>query len=112
MMQTITTTASPYRFAGRAAIGSGSIGILSFAVLIAAVTTRTTNALSFHDPVYIMFKAHDVGCILQFLLVIPVVFALYRLSWHQPPGTSKFTFRLGIGAASFSALLLILGIFF
>ena len=66
MIQTTTTTASQYRFAGRAAIGSGSIGILSFAVLMAAVTTRTTNALSIHGPVYIMFKAHDVGCILKF----------------------------------------------
>ena len=44
-------------------------------------------------------------------MIVPVVFAFYRLSWHRPPGTSKLTFRIGVGAASFTALLLILGIF-
>ena len=111
MTQTITTTASPYRSAWRAAIASGAIGILGYAILNIAVTTRTDNALAPNSPTYIMFKAHDVLVILQFILLIPVAFALYRLSQLQLSGISKLTLRIGVGAAFFTALFLLLGMF-
>ena len=111
MTQTITTTASPYRSAWRAAIASGAIGILGYAILNIAVTTRTDNALALNSLTYIMFKAHDVLVILQFILLIPVAFALYRLSQLQLSGISKLTLRIGVGAAFFTALFLLLGMF-
>jgi hypothetical protein len=111
MTQTITTTASPFRSAWQAAIASGAIGILGYVILTIAVTTRTDIALALNSPTYIMFKAHDVLVILQFILIIPVVFALYRLSQLQLPGISKLTLRIGVGAAFFTALFLLLGMF-
>ena len=111
MTQTIIATSSPYRSAGRAAIASGVVGIIGQAFLITAVTTRTEVALSLNNPTYLMFKAHDVSVSIQFIFIIPVAFALYRLSQLQPPGISKLTLRIGVGAAFFTALFLILGVF-
>jgi hypothetical protein len=109
--QTLPSTSLSYHSAGLYAIVSGSIGILSFALLITAVSTRTTITLASYDPVYLLFKAHDVGVILQFLLMIPVASSLFRLSKQQTVGISQSTLRLGIGAACFTGLFLILGIF-
>ncbi|WP_157580416.1 hypothetical protein [Segetibacter koreensis] len=103
--------ASPYRSAGRAAIASGIVGIIGYAFLITAVTTRTEVALSLNNPTYVMFKTHDVLVIFHFIFIIPTTFALYRLSQLQPRAISKLTLRLGAGAAFFTALFLILGIF-
>jgi hypothetical protein len=100
---------STYRSAGRAAIASGVIGIIAFAFLITAVTTRTSVVVS--QKGYFLFKAHDVGGIFQYLLIIPAAFALYQLSHKAPPGLSRSTLRLGVGAASCTALFLALGIF-
>lgn len=111
MTQTIITTAFPYRSAGQTAIASGIVGIIGYAFLITAVTTRTEVALSLYNPTYLMFKAHDVLVILQFIFIIPATFALYRFSQLQPPAISMLTLRLGTGAAFFTALFLVLGIF-
>lgn len=111
MMQPIITTTSPYRSAWRAAISSGVIGILGYVILNIAVTTRTDNALAQNSPTYLMFKAHDVLVILQFILIIPVAFALYRISQLQLPGISKSLLRIGVGAAFLTALFLLLGMF-
>ncbi|HLK28048.1 MAG TPA: hypothetical protein VKT28_05665 [Puia sp.] len=102
---------SSYRSAARAAITSGVIGIIGYGFLITAVTTRTEVALSLNNPTYLMFKTHDVLVILQFIFIIPVASALYRLSQLQPPAISKLTHRLGTGAAFCTALFLLLGIF-
>lgn len=110
MSQNIVTSPT-YRTAGGSAILSGAIGILAYIVLIVAVTTRTDNALARNSPTYLMFKTHDWLAILQFLLVIPVVLALYKLSQLQLPGISKLMVRVGVGAAFFTAILLLLGIF-
>ncbi|MDB5148165.1 MAG: hypothetical protein JWQ57_2185 [Mucilaginibacter sp.] len=106
--QTFNITASPYRSAGWSAIASGIIGIVAYGSLMTAVTTRTTKVPS--QAVYFLFNAHDVGLIIQFLLMIPVVFALYKLSQQRYPGMSKSMLRVGIGAVSFIAFLLPLGI--
>ena len=107
--QTSTTTVSPYRPAGWAAIASGAIGVIAYGCLMTAVTTRTTKIPS--HVIYLLFNAHDAGLILQFILLIPVVFALYKLSQQDHPGMSKSVLWLGIGALSFTAFLLPLGIF-
>lgn len=97
-----TTTGSPYRSAGWAAVLSGVIGIMAFGFLITAVMTRTEMALS--RPIYLMFRAHDIAVVLQFLLMIPVAFALHKLS----QGMSRATLAVGIGTLSFTVLLLLL----
>jgi hypothetical protein len=102
---------SSYRSPGRAAITSGVFGIIGYGFLITAVTTRTEVALSLNNPTYLMFKTHDVLVILQFIFIIPVTLALYRISQLQPPAISKLTYRLGKGAAFCTALFLLLGIF-
>ena len=77
-MQTSTAMASPYRSAGWAAIASGAIGIITFSALITAVNVR--NAQGMEGAATILFRTHDVGGVIQLLLMIPVAFALYKLS--------------------------------
>ena len=90
------------------AVASGIIGIAAVLLLIAAVTTRTTWINS--NQVDLLFRAHDLGVVLQFLLLIPFVLGLQELSRRTPPSLSKGTILWGIGAISFVALLLTLGI--
>lgn len=111
MAQMIITPVSTFRSAGRAAITSGLLGIVGYAFLITAVITRTENALSLTSPTYIMFRAHDMSVILQFVFIIPVVYAFYRFSQLQTHGSGKLTLRTCVGAAFFTALFLVLGIF-
>lgn len=111
MTETISTKGSPYRSAWRAAIASSVFGILGYIILNIAVTTRTDIALALNSPTYIMFKAHDLLVILQFILLIPVAFAFYKLSQLKLPGISKLMLRIGVGAAFLTALFLLLGTF-
>jgi hypothetical protein len=104
--QTFSKTESPYRSVGWAAIASGIIGILAAACLIKAVTTRTSIVLS--NSVNLLFRAHDVGIILQYLLMIPVAFALQRLSRQRPPGMGRAMLATAVGALSFVILILLL----
>jgi hypothetical protein len=92
---------------GWLAITSGAIGLAAFAVLITAVTTRTTWVLS--SRVYLLFRAHDAGVILQFVLLVPLARGLQRLSRRNPPSISKGTNVWGVGAISVVVLLLVLG---
>ena len=112
MGQNITQTSKVpelwYGFTGWVAITSGSIGILAYGFLMTAVTTRTSMALS--PSVYFMFRAHDVGVILQFLLMIPVVRGLHKLSQKLHTGMNRTTLATGIGALCFTILFLLLAL--
>jgi hypothetical protein len=89
-------------------ITSGVIGVVAFVFLIVAVTTRSTWILS--SRVYLLFRAHDLAVVLQFLLLIPLVLRLQRLSRQNPPGIGRETVGWGIGAILLVALLLVLGV--
>jgi len=107
-LQNTTTTKLSYRTAGWAAIGSGTIGLMAYGFLFTAVTSRTDWVIS--NYVYLMFMAHDIGVIIQFLLLIPVVFGLFKLSQAKPQGMNRTTLNVGIGALLFTAVFLLLGI--
>ena len=94
--------AGSFSFAGWAAIASGAVGILAYGILLAFLMKRSASA----DGGMLML--HDGGVILQFLLMIPVVFGLQSLSRKRPPGLSRTTLATGIGALSFVVLLLLL----
>ena len=96
------------RSTGWPAITSGAIGLVAFVFLIVAVTTRSTWALS--SRVYLLFRAHDLAVVLQFLLLIPVALRLQKLSRQNPPGIGRKTVAWGIGALCLVALFLLLGV--
>lgn len=102
----ISTPTSSYRFAGWSAIGSGAIGIIAAGFLIAAVTARESVVLS--TPIYLLFRLHDAGIAIQFLLMIPVARALYDLSCQSAAGISRETRNAGIGALALTVLILLL----
>jgi hypothetical protein len=105
-MKTSANTRSSFRSAGWAAIASGTIGIMGAGFLIAYLVVRSD---SMNDALR-MGKIHDAVVILQFLLLIPVAFALYKLSQQRSPGMSNATPVTGIAALSFTALFLLLGL--
>ncbi len=107
-LQNTTTTKLSYRTAGWASIGSGTIGFMAYGFLFTAVTSRTDWVIS--NYVYLMFRAHDIGVIIQFLLLIPVVFGLFKLSQAKPQGMSRSTLKVGVGALLFTAVFLLFGI--
>ena len=96
------TTASSYRSAGWAAMISGIVGLLAFGFLAAFLNLHMTEHL--RDG--ILIRSHDVCVMLQFLLMIPVVFALYKLSYQRSPGMSQAMLFTGAGALSFTVLFL------
>lgn len=61
------------------AIISGTIGILAFAILMTSLFVRNQSA---QQEIYIA-RFHDIGVVIQFLLLIPVTIALYKLSQRQ-----------------------------
>jgi len=56
-----------------------------------------------------MFRMHDVGVMLQYLLMIHVIFAIYGIFRQHSVGMSKTTLNVGIGALLFTILFLFLG---
>ncbi len=95
---------SQYRQAGWTAIASGAIGYIAFGFLAAFLNLHLTEHL--RDG--ILIRSHDVCVILQFLLMIPVVFGLYKLSYQRSPGMNQVMLITGIGALSFTVLFLLL----
>jgi hypothetical protein len=95
------------RNTGRLAMTSGLIGLVAFVFLIVAVTTRSTWIIS--SRVYLLFRAHDIAVVVQFLLLIPVALRLQKLSCESPRGMGRKTVAWGIGALVFVALMLLLG---
>ena len=104
--QDSTSSGLSYRSAGKTAIVSGIFGILANAALLTAVMTRTTMAMT--RQVYLLFRTHDALAILQFLLMIPALIALHKLSYKQLSGMSRATLRTGIVALSLIAFFLLL----
>jgi hypothetical protein len=103
-LQNSAAIASRYRSAGWAAIICGIIGFLAFGFLVAFLIPHLTKGL--RDG--ILIRSHDVGVILQFLLLIPVVFGLQKLSYQRPPGMRRAMLVTGVGALSFTVLFLLL----
>lgn len=93
-----------YRSAGLYAIISGITGIFAFGFLIAYLIIREQN---FALSIYIV-RFHDIGAMLQFLFLIPVVKALYRLLKKQYGAVTQATLVIGIGSLLFTALFLLL----
>ena len=104
--QTFTATGAPHCFAGRAVIASGVIGMLAVGSLIAHLAYRGPRS----GLGLLMQNFHDVGVVLQFLLMIPVVFGLQKLSEQKSPGMRQTTLFVSVGALSFTVLFLLLGI--
>lgn len=98
-----TPARTSYRSTGWAGILSGVLGIVAFALLFTGVMSRTEMAIS--RPIYLLFRAHDVAVILQFLLLVPIVLAFQKLS----DGMSRPMLFIGIGALLFTVVLLLLG---
>jgi hypothetical protein len=106
--QVVTGVASSMRKTGWLTVSSGIIGLVAIAFLIAAVTARTTWIIS--SRVYLLFRAHDIGVVLQFLLLIPLALGLQKLARRNHSDISSGAITWGIGAISLVALLLILGV--
>lgn len=104
MTQTFANNTSPYRSAGWAAIASGAIGILAVGSLIGYLVYRNQT----YDLGILMQRFHDVGVILQFLLMITVIFGLSRLSQQLSPAISRLTLKIAVGALLFTVLCLLL----
>ena len=94
------------RNTGWSAIASGIIGLISFAALITAVVTRTSIEL--FGKVLFLFRTHDVGIIVQFILLIPVIVGLYKISQQGSACMSKSMLITGVTALSFVVLFLLL----
>ncbi len=95
-----------YRNAGWTAIMSGLFGLLAHSALMTAVITRSDIHISEHG--LFLFRTHDALAILQFLLMIPLLRALYDLSNKQPPGISRVNMISGIIVITLTALFLLL----
>ena len=95
-----------FRKAGWAAIASGAIGILSFVALMAAVSSR--NSLIISRQGMLLFRTHDAGVILQFLLLLPAVFVLYYYLQQKSPGISKNMRNTGVAAIACTVLFLLM----
>ena len=93
-----------YRSSGFYAIISGIIGAFAFAFLVTYLIVREKN---FAQSIYIV-RFHDVGAMLQFLLLIPVVKGNYRLLKKQYLDVTQATLVIGIGSLLFTALFLLL----
>jgi hypothetical protein len=102
--QTFTKTVSPYRYAGWSAVGSGIIGFIAFGFLAAFLNLHLAEHL--RDGIFI--RSHDACVILQFLLLIPVVLGLYKLSFQGTGGMSHAMLFTGVGVLSFTVLFLLL----
>jgi hypothetical protein len=77
---------------------------MAYGFLIAYLAVRNKNL----QAGIFLVRFHDVGVILQFLLMIPVAFGLHKLSHQRSPGMSRATLTTGIVALSFTVLFLLL----
>jgi hypothetical protein len=94
----------PYRFAGKAAITSGVIGIVAYVFLIGFLLIRNQDAQNGVLPI----RIHDSCVILQFVFLIPVVTALYKLIKGRYLNISQVMFYAGVGALCFTIIFLLL----
>ena len=94
----------PYRSAGLYAIVSGIIGVFAFGFLITYLTVRDKN---FAQSIYFL-RFHDVGAILQFLLLIPGVKGLHKLLKKEYIAVTQASLVIGITSLLFTAFFLLL----
>src|SRR5437773_10853684 len=97
------TTVPQYRFAGWASITSGMIGFFAYAALMTGVFSRLSGGEERFWT--LLFRSHDVGAILQALLMIPVVLTLHHIATHNSTGVGRATVTAGIVALSLLILL-------
>ena len=95
---------SRYHLKGWAAIISGLIGILAICALIGYLVTRDTSP----TDGFFLIRFHDIGIIIQFLLMIPVVYGLQNLMQQKVPGIGKSLLIIGVGAILLVVVLLLL----
>lgn len=107
MTQISTAAGSSHRFAGWASIASGAIGLFAFGALWSGLLTRGGESADHSGDA--MFRLHDAGVILQYLLMIYVVFAIYDIARRRSVEMSRTTLNVGIGALVFTILFLLLG---
>jgi hypothetical protein len=93
-----------YRSAGRAAIASGVIGIVAYVFLIGFLLIRNQDAQNGVLPI----RVHDSCVILQFIFLIPVVTALFKLIQERSSNSSQGMFIVGVGALGFTIFFLLL----
>jgi hypothetical protein len=93
-----------YRSAGRAAIASGVIGIVAYLFLIGFLLIRNQEAQTGVLPI----RVHDSCVILQFIFLIPVVTALFKLIQERSSNLSRAMFIVGVGAIGFIIIFLLL----
>lgn len=93
-----------YRSAGRSAIASGIIGVVAYVFLIGFLLIRNQDAQNGALPI----RVHDSCVILQFIFLIPVVIALFKLIQKSSSGISKAMLNAGVGALCFTVLFLLL----
>src|SRR2546430_14789621 len=92
------TTAPQYRFAGWAAITSGMIGFFAYAALMTGVFLRLSGGEERFWT--LLFRSHDVGAILQALLMIPVVLTLHHIATQKSTGVGRATVAAGVVCGS------------
>ena len=93
-----------YRTIGNYGISSGIIGMLSFIILLSSLVVRDQ---SMQAGMYVV-RFHDLGVIIQLLMLIPVLIGLYKLSQLSGRGISNAMLKLGIGALCLTAIFLLL----
>src|SRR5690242_4988507 len=98
-----------YRSAGWSAITSGIIGLFAFGILWSGLLIRGGASADHSGDA--MFRMHDAGVTLQYLLMIHVVLAIYAISQQRSLGMSRTTLNVGIGSLAFTILFLLLGSF-
>jgi hypothetical protein len=95
---------SSYRSVGRGAIASGVIGIVAYIFLIGFLLIRNQDAQNAVLPI----RVHDICVILQFIFLIPVVTALFKLMQERSSNLSQAMCNVGVGALGFTILFLLL----
>ncbi|QEC75973.1 hypothetical protein [Mucilaginibacter ginsenosidivorax] len=95
---------SPYRTAGRAAIASGILGMIAYFSLIGFLLIRNQDSQNGTLPI----RVHDSCVIFQFLFLIPVSIALFKIIKEQNLKITQAFLNVGIGALCFTVLFLLL----
>jgi len=104
----LATTTTSYGSAGWAAIASGAGGVVACGFLVTALRLRTAGDAQTAE---FLFRGHDIGAILQYLCLIPVVCALQRFSQERSGGLGRPIITVGIAVLALTAALLLVEFF-
>jgi hypothetical protein len=92
------------RTAGRAAIASGIFGMVAYFSLIGFLLIRNQDSQNGTLPI----RVHDSCVIFQFLCLIPVLIALFKLINEENLKMTQAMLNLGIAALCFTVFFLLL----